>query len=138
MKIKELLNDDQLYEIWLLLTDQIWEALIANYSNNEVAEGYLYRRPVNRRRAVLPTRSRPARTIKKRPTPNIVPVRPFPIRPELKTAKNSMSSKSQTTGTNPKVDPLKGYIAKLDNRNVFPLISKKDIEIERKKPNGKY
>ena len=103
MKIKELLSDDQLYEIWLLLTDQIWEALIANYSNNEVAEGFSYRRPVNRRRAVLPTRSRPSGTINKRPTPHIVPVRPFPIRPELKTAKNSMISKSQTTGTNPEV-----------------------------------
>ena len=138
MKIKELLNDDQLYEIWLLLTDQIWEALIANYSSIDVAEGYLYRRPVSRRRAVLPTRSRPARTINKRPTPHIVPVKPFPTRPELKSVKNSMSSKSQTTGTNPKVDPLKGYIAKLDNRNVFPLISKKDIEIEiRKRPNGR-
>jgi hypothetical protein len=131
MRIQELLNDDQLYEIWLLLTDQIWEALIANYSNNEVAEGYLYRRPV------LPTRSRPARTINRKPTSHIVPVKPFPTRPELKTAKNSMSSKSQTTGTNPKVDPLKGYIAKLDNRNVFPLISKKDIEIERKRPDGR-
>ena len=86
----------------------------------------------------MPTRSRPARTINRRPTPNIVPVRPFPIRPELKTAKNSMSAKSQTTGTKPKVDPLKGYIAKLDNRNVFPLISKKDMEIEiRKRPNGR-
>ena len=47
-----------------------------------------------------------------------------------------MSSKSQTTGTNSKVDPLKGYIAKLDNRNVFPLVSEKDIEIERKRPDG--
>ena len=63
MKIKELLSDDQLYEIWLLLTDQIWETLIANYSNNEVAEGYLYRRPVSRRRAVLPIRSRPLSVI---------------------------------------------------------------------------
>ena len=60
-----------------------------------------------------------------------MPVKPFPTRPELKTAKNSMSAKSQTTGTNPKVDPLKGYIAKLDNRNVFPLVSEKDIEIEK-------
>jgi hypothetical protein len=102
-----------------------------------VAEGVKNRRPVSRRRAVMPTRSRPARTINRKPTPHIVPVKPFPTRPELKTAKNSMSSKSQTTGTNPKVDPLKGYIAKLDNRNVFPLISKKDIEIERKRPDGR-
>ncbi len=137
MRIQELLNDDDLYEIWLLLTDQIWEALVDNYSSIDVAEGYLYRRPVNRRRAVLPIRNRPVRTINKRPTPKVVPVRPFPIRPELKSVKNSMSSKSQTTGTNPKVDPLKGYIAKLDNRNVFPLISKKDIEIDRTRPDGR-
>ena len=103
MRIQELLNDDQLYEIWLLLTDQIWEALIANYSSIDVAEGLKNRRPVNRRRAVLPTRSRPSGTINKRPTPHIVPVRPFPTRPALKSAKNSMISKSQTTGTNPEV-----------------------------------
>ena len=137
MRIQELLNDDQLYEIWLLLTDQIWEALIANYSSIDVAEGVKNRRPVNRRRAVMPTRSRSAGAINKRPTPHIVPVKPFPTRPELKSAKNSMSSKSQTTGTNPKVDPLKGYIAKLDNRNVFPLVSEKDSEIERKRPDGR-
>ena len=136
MKIKELLNDDQLYEIWLLLSDVIWEALIANYSNVDVAEGYRYRRPVNGRKAVMPAKTRQAKSHNRKP-PSIVPVRPFPIRPELKTAKNSMSSKSQTTGTNSKVDPLKGYIAKLDNRNVFPLISKNDIEIERKRPDGR-
>ena len=82
LKIKELLNDDQLYEIWLLLSDAIWVALIANYSNNEVAEGFNNRRPVSRRRAVMPIRSRPVRTINKRPTPHIVPVKPFPIRPD--------------------------------------------------------
>jgi signal transduction histidine kinase len=47
----------------------------------------------------MPTRSRPARTINRKPTPHIVPVKPFPTRPELKSAKNSMISKSQTTGT---------------------------------------
>ena len=134
MKIKELLDDDQLYEIWLLLSDVIWEALIANYSNVDVAEGYRYRRAVNRRKAVMPTRSRPARTINKRPTPHIVPVKPFPTRPELK-AKQPASPPSKS---NPKVDPLKGFNTQLDNRNITPLLSKRDIEIEmRKRPNGR-
>jgi hypothetical protein len=35
----------------------IWEDLIANYSNVDLAEGYLYRKPV-RRRAGMITRSR--------------------------------------------------------------------------------
>ena len=64
MRIQELLDDDQLYEIWLLLSDAIWEALVDNYSSIDVAEGFKNRRPVSRRRAVMPTRSRPARTIK--------------------------------------------------------------------------
>jgi hypothetical protein len=62
-----------------------------------------------------------------------VPVKPFPIRPELK-AKQPASPPSKS---NPKVDPLKGFNAQLDNRNVFPLISKKDFEIERTRPNGR-
>ena len=133
MKIKELLNDDQLYEIWLLLSDVIWEALIANYSNVYVAEGYRYRRPVNGRRAVMQAKTRQAKS-HNRKSPSIVPVEPFPIRPELK-AKQPASPPSKS---NPKVDPLKGYIAKLDNRNITPLLSKKDIEIEmRNRPNGR-
>ena len=49
MRIQELLNDDDLYEIWLLLTDQIWEALVDNYSSIDVAEGYLYRKSWHRK-----------------------------------------------------------------------------------------
>ena len=130
MKIKELLDDDQLYEIWLLLSDVIWEALIANYSNVDVAEGYRYRKPV-RRRAGMPTRQAKSHN---RKSPSIVPVKPFPIRPELK-AKQPASPPSKS---NPKVDPLKGFNAQLDNRNITPLLSKRDIEIEmRKTPDGR-
>ena len=133
MRIQELLDDDQLYEIWLLLSDVIWEALIANYSNNEVAEGYRYRRPVNGRRSVMPAKTRQAKSHNRNP-PSIVPVRPFPIRPELK-AKQPASPPSKS---NPKVDPLKGFNAQLDNRNITPLPSKRDIEIEmRKTPDGR-
>jgi hypothetical protein len=133
MKIKELLDDDQLYEIWLLLSDVIWEALIANYSNVDVAEGYRYRGPVNGRRAVMPAKTRQAKSHNRKP-PSIVPVKPFPIRPELK-AKQPASPPSKS---NPKVDPLKGFNAQLDNRNITPLLSKRDIEIAmRNRPNGR-
>jgi hypothetical protein len=133
MKIKELLNDDQLYEIWLLLSDVIWEALIANYSNVDVAEGYRYRGPVNGRKAVIPAKTRQAKSHNRNPPP-IVPVRPFPIRPELK-AKQPASPPSKS---NPEVDPLKGFNAQLDNRNITPLLSKRDIEIAmRNRPNGR-
>ena len=131
MRIQELLDDDQLYEIWLLLSDVIWEALVANYSNVDVAEGYRYRGPVNGRRALIPTRQ--AKSHNRNPPP-IVPLRPFPIRPELK-AKQPASPPSKS---NPKVDPLKGFNAQFDNRNITPLLSKRDIEIEmRNRPNGR-
>ncbi len=133
MRIQELLDDDQLYEIWLLLSDVIWEALIANYSNIDVAEGYRYRRPVNGRRSVMPAKTRQAKSHNRNP-PSIVPVKPFPIRPELK-AKQPASPPSKS---NPKVDPLKGFNAQLDNRNITPLLSKRDIEIEmRNRPDGR-
>ena len=133
MKIKELLNDDQLYEIWLLLSDVIWEALIANYSNVDVAEGYRYRRAVNRRKVVMPAKTRQAKSHNRKP-PSMVPIKPFLIRPELK-AKQPASPPSKS---NPKVDPLKGFNAQLDNRNITPLLSKRDIDIEmRNRPNGR-
>ena len=133
MKIKELLSDDDLYDIWLLLSDVIWEALIANYSNVDVAEGYRYRGPVNGRKAVIPAKTRQAKSHNRNPPP-IVPVRPFPIRPELK-AKQPASPPSKS---NPEVDPLKGFNAQLDNRNITPLLSKRDIEIAmRNRPNGR-
>ena len=134
MRIQELLDDDQLYEIWLLLSDVIWEALIANYSNVDVAEGYRYRGPVNGRRAVMPAKTRQEKRHNRKPTPSIVPVKPFPIRPELK-AKQPASPPSKS---NPEVDPLKGFNAQLDNRNITPLLSKRDIEIAmRNRPNGR-
>ena len=33
MKIKELLSDDDLYELWMLVTDSIWDVLMDNYVN---------------------------------------------------------------------------------------------------------
>ena len=43
----------------------------------------------------------------------------------------------QVTKQDSKIDVMKGPNFKLDSMNVFPLISKKDIEIERKRPNGR-
>ena len=44
MKLTEILTDDQLYDIWSLVTDAIWKTLIDNYSDSNVYEGYAYRR----------------------------------------------------------------------------------------------
>jgi hypothetical protein len=50
MKIKEILSDNQLYEMWLLMTDAVWEVLVDNYSANDVYEGYVFKRQPTRQR----------------------------------------------------------------------------------------
>ena len=109
MKIKEILSDNQLYEMWLLMTDAMWETLVDHYSANDVYEGY----PVRRRMAVRPIRrvpiQRPPRNLIRKPV--IAPAKPV---------KKPMVSKSQTTGLNPKIDPMNGPNFKLDDRNIMP------------------
>ena len=118
MRIKELLTDDDLYELALLLNEVIWQALMAQSMPDEVKEGY--RRPVVRRpiRAVVRSSSVP-----RRPIP-----RPKPLYPE-----RAKVSPAQRLATNPKIDPLKGFNARLDNTNVWPVITDKEAEIERKR-----
>jgi hypothetical protein len=109
MKIKEILSDNQLYEMWLLMTDAIWETLVDNYSANDVYEGY----PVRRWMAVRSIRrvpiQRPPRNLMNRPV--IAPAKPV---------KKPMVSKSQTTGLNPKIDRMNGPNFKLDDKNILP------------------
>ena len=138
MRINELLNDDQLYEIWWLVSDAIWEALVDKYATNDVDEGYVYRRPFARRRYAMPTRGGLAGTFKRKPAPK-VPVKPFPIRPEQTPVNKTKISPSQTSGLNPKIDIQNGPDFKLKDRYVMPELSDKDIEIEmKKKPNGRH
>jgi hypothetical protein len=67
MKIKELLSDDDLYELWLLLGDAIWDVLMDNYSANDITEAF------HRRRAVRKAIRRPIA----KPTPRPLSISPF-------------------------------------------------------------
>jgi hypothetical protein len=109
MKIKEILNDNQLCEMWLLMTDAVWETLVDNYSSSDVYEGY----PVRRRMAVRPIRRVPIQ----RPPRNLIKK---PILAPAKPTKKPMVSKSQTTGLNPKINTMNGPNFKLDDRNIMP------------------
>ena len=67
MKIKELLSDDDLYELWMLVGDAIWDVLMDNYSASDVTEAF------NRRRAVRQNIRRPIA----KPTPRPLSISPF-------------------------------------------------------------
>ncbi len=69
MKIKELLSDDDLYELWILVGDAIWDVLIDNYSASDITEAFHRRRAM----AVHHTR-RPI--VRITPRPRILPVNP--------------------------------------------------------------
>jgi len=134
MRINELLDDRQLFDLWALVNITIWERLTNNDTTDDIDEGYAYKRPAPRRRLAIPTRMGLARAIIRRPSPPKVPVKPFPTRPEL----NPVKKPALPVKTNSKVDLLKGNNAKLDATNVFPEFNDKDIEIEmRKRPNGR-
>ena len=138
MRISELLDDDQLYEIWWLLSDAIWEALVDKYVINEVDEEYAYRRRFAQRKYVMSSDHGTARTVKRMPTRK-VPLKPFPIRPKQTPLKKSVIAPGQTRSLNPKIDIQNGPGFKLKNRNICPELSDKDIEIEmKKKPNGRH
>lgn len=125
MKIKELLNDNNLYELGLLMTEVIWQTLVDNYSNNEVTEGY----------QVSQTHSeeKPARTLsrptQRRPAPHTIkpfyPPKPASIAPKPVTkAPNPL-----TTGSNPTVDMMKAPNFKLNDRNIKPEFTELDKKI---------
>jgi hypothetical protein len=67
MKIKELLSDDDLYELWMLVGDAVWDVLINNYSANDITEA------IHRRRAVRKVIRKPI----VKPAPRPQPVNPF-------------------------------------------------------------
>ena len=128
MKIKELLNDNDLYELWLLLTDGLWDVLMAD---SDVKEGISYPRKTMIRANTPVRKVGPARAMIRKPL--------VPVRKVVKTARAVQKQPiSKVAAKDPKVDVTKGSNFKLDSMNVFPEISKKDIEIEiRKRPNGR-
>jgi hypothetical protein len=69
MKIKELLNDNDLYELWLLLTDGLWDVLMAD---SDVKEGVSYPRKTMIRANTPVRKVGPARAMIRKP---LVPVR---------------------------------------------------------------
>ena len=66
MKIKELLSDDDLYELWMLVGDAVWDVLINNYSANDITEAH-------RRRTVRKAIRRPI----VKPAPRPLSISPF-------------------------------------------------------------
>ena len=136
MKIKELLDDNQLYEIWLLLTDQIWDALIDNYSTGDVKEGISYPRKTVIRANTPVRKAGPARSARRKPT---VPVRKPTLIPKPKPTVSAPQKQPirQMTKQDSKIDVTKGPNFKLDSMNVFPQLTDRDIELERKRPDGR-
>ena len=119
MKIKELLNDNDLYELWLLLTDGLWDVLMAD---SDVKEGIYYPRKTMIRANTPVRKVGPARAMIRKPV--------IPIRKVVKTAKpvNRPVQKqpiSKVGLNDPKVDVMKGPNFKLDAMNVFPEVSDK-------------
>ena len=119
MKIKELLKDNDLYDLWLLLTDGLWDVLMAA---SDVKEGISYPRKTVIRANTPVRKVGPARAMIRKPV--------IPIRKVVKTAKpvNRPVQKqpiSKVGLNDPKVDVMKGPNFKLDAMNVFPEVSDK-------------
>ena len=138
MKIKELLNADRLYEIWLLLTDVIWDVLIDSYSTSDVKEGISYPRKTVIRANTPVRKAGSARVMMRRSS---VPVRKPTLTPTLLKPAVSAPQKQpirKVTKQDSKIDVTKGPNFKLDSMNVFPQLTDRDIENEmRKRPNGR-
>jgi len=108
MKISELLSEQELIELF---------------------EGYVYRRQLK----ISPLQiRRPVRRIVNKSPKARLPT----IRPDLKAVKQPITSKSQTTGLNPKIDPINGFNFRLNQTNVKPEFTDKEIEIEMKSRNN--
>jgi hypothetical protein len=119
MKIKELLNDNDLYELWLLLTDGLWDVLMAD---SDVKEGISYPRKTMIRANTPVRKVGPARAMIRKPL--------VPVRKVVKTAKSvnrpvQKQPISKVGLNDPKVDVTKGPNFKLDAMNVFPEVSDK-------------
>ena len=137
MKIKELLNDDDLYELWLLLTDDLWDVLMDNYSTSDVKEGISYPRKTVIRANTPVRKAGPARSALRKPN---VPVRKPTLIPKPKPVVSALQKQPirKMTKHDSKIDVTKGPNFKLDSMNVFPQLTDKDIENEmRKRPNGR-
>jgi hypothetical protein len=121
MKIRELLkdNDNDLYELWLLLTDGIWDVLMAD---SDVKEGIYYPRKTMIRANTPVRKVGPARAMIRKP---LVPVRKVvkPAKPVTRPVQKQPTGKVAVK--DPKVDVTKGPNFKLDAMNVFPEVSDK-------------
>jgi hypothetical protein len=114
MKIKELLNDNDLYELWLLLTDGLWDVLMAD---SDVKEGIYYPRKTMIRANTPVRKVGPARAMIRKP---LVPVRKV-VKPAKPVTRPVQKQPINKVGLNePKVDVTKGPNFKLDSMNVFP------------------
>ena len=94
----------------------------------DLLERYRYRRPVARRYVapkIAPRRPVPSPKIVVRPAPKIAPV----------INRQSMASTNQTTGLNPKIDLTKGYNFQLNNRNIRPELTDREIEMAMQSRN---
>ncbi len=116
MKIKELLNDNDLYELWLLLTDGLWDVLMDNYSASDIKEGISYPRKTVIRANTPVRKVGPARAMMRKP---LVPVRKV-VKKEKPVTR---PVQKQPAIKDPKVDVTKGPNFKLDSMNVFPEFS---------------
>jgi hypothetical protein len=119
MKIKELLNDNDLYELWLLLTDGLWDVLM---TDSDIKEGIYYPRKTVIRANTPVQKVGPARAMIRKPL--------VPVRKVVKTAKSvnrpvQKQPISKVGLNDPKVDVTKGPNFKLDAMNVFPEVSDK-------------
>ncbi len=137
MKIKELLNDEDLYELWLLVTDGIWDVLMDNYSASDVKEGISYPRKTVIRANTPVRKVGPARAMIRK---QFVPVRKPTLTPKPKPTVSALQKKPirKVTKQDSKIDVTKGLNFKLDAMNVFPQLTDRDIENEmRNGTNGR-
>ena len=137
MKIKELLNDEDLYELWLLVTDGIWDVLMDNYSASDVKEGISYPRKTVIRANTPVRKAGPARAAIRKP---LLPVRKPTLTPKPKPTVSALQKKPirKVTKQDSKIDVTKGPNFKLDSMNVFPQLTNRDIENEmRNGTNGR-
>lgn len=115
MKIYELLRDDDLYQLCQLM---------ANTLPRDIQEGS--RRPITRSPRI-PVRKKAVRRAVKPSLPK-VPVKPFP-RPKPLYPERTQLSPGQKLATNPKIDPLMGFNARLDDVNVWPELNDTDKQL---------
>ena len=119
MKIKELLNDNDLYELWLLLTDGLWDVLMAA---SDVKEGISYPRKTVIRANTPVRKVGPARAMIRKP---VIPIRKVVKKAKPVTRPVQKQPISKVGLNDPKVDVMKGPNFKLDAMNVFPEVSDK-------------